>query len=105
MAQNAKDVALASRMHNVLVKMTEWPKVEAVFENTMLKDDVEHLLPRVQNDLAQLLHNGRLTVTTRLAREDEKVKKLTPQEIFDKIVESNPAFARMQKQLGLKLER
>ena len=105
MAQNAKDVALASRMHNVLVKMTEWPKVEAVFENTMLKDDVEHLLPRVQNDLAQLLHNGRLTVTTRLAREDEKVKKLTPQEIFDKIVETNPAFARMQKQLGLKLER
>ena len=105
MAQNAKDVALASRMHNVLVKMTEWPKVEAIFENTMLKDDVEHLLPRVQNDLAQLLHNGRLTVTTRLAREDEKVKKLTPQEIFDKIVETNPAFARMQKQLGLKLER
>ena len=105
MAQNAKDVALASRMHNVLVKMTEWPKVEAVFENTILKDDVEHLLPRVQNDLAQLLHNGRLTVTTRLAREDEKVKKLTPQEIFDKIVETNPAFARMQKQLGLKLER
>ena len=105
MAQNAKDVALASRMHNVLVKMTEWPKVEAVFENTMLKDDVEHLLPRVQNELAKLLHNGKLTITTRLARKEEIVKKLTPQEIFDKIVETNPAFARMQKQLGLKLER
>ncbi len=105
MAQDAKDVALASRMHNVLVKMVEWPKVEAVFENTMLKDDVENILPRVQNELAKLLHNGKLTITTRLARKEEIVKKLTPQEIFDKIVETNPAFARMQKQLGLKLER
>ena len=105
MAQDAKDVALASRMHNVLVKMTEWPKVEAVFENTMLKDDVESILPRVQNDLAKLLHNGKLTITTRLARKEEIVKKLTPQEILEKIVETNPAFARMQKQLGLKLER
>lgn len=105
MAQDAKDVALASRMHNVLVKMTEWPKVEAVFENTMLKDDVENILPRVQNELAKLLHNGKLTITTRLARKEEIVKKLTPQEIFDKIMETNPAFARMQQQLGLKLER
>lgn len=105
MALDAKEVALASRMHNVLVKMPEWPKVEAVFENTMLKDDVESILPRVQRDLAKLLHNGKLTITTRLARKEEIVKKLTPQEIFDKIVETNPAFARMQKQLGLKLER
>lgn len=105
LAQNAEDMALASRMHNVLVKMTEWPKVEAVFENTMLKDDVEHILSRVQNELAKLLHNGKLTVTTRLARKEEIVRKLTPQEIFDKIMETNPAFARMQKQLGLKLER
>ena len=105
MALDAKDVALASRMHNVLVKMPEWPKVEAVFENTMLKDDVESILPRVQNDLAKLLHNGKLTITTRLARKEEIVKKLTPQEILEKIVETNPAFARMQKQLGLKLER
>jgi hypothetical protein len=85
--------------------MAEWPKVEAVFENTMLKDDVENILPRVQNELAKLLHNGKLTITTRLARKEEIVKKLTPQEIFDKIVETNPAFARMQKLLGLKLER
>ena len=105
MALDPKDVALASRMHNVLVKMPEWPKVEAVFENTMLKDDVESILPRVQNDLAKLLHNGKLTITTRLARKEEIVKKLTPQEILEKIVETNPAFARMQKQLGLKLER
>ena len=105
MAQDAKDVALASRMHNVLIKMAEWPKVEAVFENTMLKDDVESILPRVQNDLAKLLHNGKLTITTRLAKKEEIVKKLTPQEIFDKMVENNPAFARMQKQLGLKLGR
>jgi hypothetical protein len=71
----------------------------------MLKDDVESILPRVQYDLAKLLHNGKLTITTRLARKEEIVKKLTPQEILEKIVETNPAFARMQKQLGLKLER
>ena len=105
LAQDPKDVAIASRMHNVLIKMPEWPKVEAVFENTMLKDDVENILPQVQNQLAKLLHNGRLTVTTRLANKEEVVTKLTPQEILDKIVETNPAFARMQKQLGLKLER
>ena len=35
----------------------------------------------------------------------EDANNLSYEAVFDKIVETNPAFARMQKQLGLKLER
>jgi DNA polymerase-3 subunit gamma/tau len=104
MGQNPEEVALASRMHNVILKMTEFPKVEAVFENSMLLDDVDRILPRVQTTLAKALHNGKLTITLRLANDDEIVKKLTPKEIYDKLIEECPAFASLQRELELKLE-
>ena len=104
MGQNPEEVALASRMHNVILKMTEFPKVEAVFENSMLLDDVDRILPRVQTTLAKALHNGKLTITLRLANDDEIVKKLSPKEIYDKLIEECPAFASLQRELELKLE-
>ena len=104
MGQNPDEVALAARMHNVILHMTEFPEVEAVFENSMLLDDVERILPRVQNTLAKALHNGKLTIKTRLANDDEIVKKLSQKEIYDKLMEECPAFVSFQRELELKLE-
>jgi DNA polymerase-3 subunit gamma/tau len=104
MGQNPEEVALAARMHNVILKMKEFPEVEAVFENSMLLDDVQRILPRLQNTLAKALHNGKLTIKLRLANDDEIVKKLSPKEIYNKLMEECPAFASLQRELELKLE-
>ena len=95
---------MAMRMQNVHLHITEFPKVEAVVENKVLYDDVAVILQRVQVTMAKYLHNGALTITLRLAEQSEVVRRLTPYEFMQKLVETNKEFAVMKETLKLELE-
>lgn len=96
--------ALAQRMMNVQLKITDMPKVDAVCENSMLQDDVNKILKRIQVTMAQYLHNGDIEITLRLAEQKEITHRLTPQEFTVKLIEQNPAFANLHKTLALEIE-
>lgn len=96
--------ALAKRMMNVHLKVTQPPAAEAVVENTLLLDDITRILPRVRATLAQKLHNGDFTLTLRLAEQHEIAKRLNPREFLQKLVETNPSFARLKEELKLEIE-
>ncbi|MBO7645644.1 MAG: DNA polymerase III subunit gamma/tau [Prevotella sp.] len=96
--------ALAKRMMNVRLKVTELPHAEAIVENTLLLDDITRILPRVNATLAQRLHNGNFTLTLRLAEQHEIAKRLTPREFLQKLVETNPSFASFKEELKLDVE-
>ena len=96
--------ALAMRMQNVHLHITEFPKVATVVENTVLYNDVAVILQRVQVTMAKYLHNGALTITLRLAEQSEVVHRLTPYEFMQKLVETNKEFAVMKETLKLELE-
>lgn len=96
--------ALARRMMNVQLKITEFPNVEAVIENEMLMNDVRNILPRIRVTLAQNLHNGSVNVSLRLAEQKEIFHRLTPMEFVEKLTEMNSGFAAMKKELELEIE-
>ncbi len=67
----AKMRAMAYRLKNAQVHITEFPQVEVVLDNKLLLDEVEKIERRIRATLAQALHNSALTLTCRLARPDE----------------------------------
>lgn len=93
--------ALAKRMMNVQLKITDFPHIECIVENTILLADIKAVLHRVQVTMAKYLHNGGVTISLRLAEQKERVKRLTPREMLQKLVETNSDFADMQKELQL----
>lgn len=99
-----KQSALAKRMMNVQLKIREFPHIECVVENTMLLNDIEAVLHRVQVTMAKYLHNGGVTVSLRLADPKEVVRRLTPHEFLRKLVDTNPDFATLQRELRLEVE-
>lgn len=104
MMQTQQFKALAKRMMNVQLKIVEFPAIEAIAENSLLMDDVRAILPRIQVTMAQYLHNGNVSITLRLAEQREIVRRLTPQQFMEKLLEISPAFAAMKKELKLDLD-
>ena len=97
--------ALAKRMMNASVKITEMPHAEVIVENTLLLNDIEKIMPRIKVTMAQRLHNGSLNLTMRLAEPPEIPKRLTPQEFLEKLTENYPSFASFRKEMKLEVER
>lgn len=104
MSKSQEYKALAIRMQNVQLHVKEFPHVEGVVDNSVLMNDVTAILPRVQFTMAKYLHNGALTISLRRAENTEIVKKLTPREMFDKLLETNKEFALLKDSLQLELE-
>lgn len=104
MMQGKEHNALAKRMMNVQLRITDFPHIEAIVENSILQHDIGEILPRVQVTMAQYLHNGSVTVSLRLAEQKEIVRQLSPREFVQKLIDMNPDFATMQKELKLEVE-
>lgn len=99
-----KQSALAKRMMNVQLKITEFPHIDCIVENTMLQGDIAEIFNRVQVTMAKCLHNGGVKMTLRLAEQKEVVRRLSPHEFMQKLIDTNPAFAAIQKELQLEVE-
>ncbi len=99
-----KQSALAKRMMNVQLKITEFPHIDCIVENVMLQNDIDAIFHRVQVTMAKCLHNGGVTMKLRLADQKEIVRRLSPHEFFKKLVDTNSAFAAMKKELKLEVE-
>ncbi len=104
MMRQVQYVALARRMMNVQLHITQFPTVEGVCDNALLMQDVERIRQRVEVTLATQLHNGRLQFVLRLAEQREMAHRLSPQEFLQKLEETNPFFSEMRKSLKLELE-
>ena len=104
MMQNRDFTALARRMMNVNLKITTFPHAEGIVENTLLLNDIAGILPRIKTTLAQRLHNGSLDFTLRLAEQTEIAHRLTPHEVFQKLVDTIPSFSSFKDELQLEVE-
>ena len=97
-----KMVGLASRMKNVKPHITAFPAIEVVVENQILLADINNIKGRIQVTLAKDLHNGNITLTTRLAEPEEIERRLTKREVFDELMKQT-AMQNLVKTLGLEL--
>ena len=101
--QRKEMYALAQRMKNVQVKITTLPNIEVLVDNKLLLDEIDGIKGRIRASLALMLHNGHITVTTRLARQEERTRILTPREILDQMQKENEAVAMLTDLLKLEM--
>ena len=94
---------LATRMRNIIPSITTYPHVEIVAENDILQREIEEIKKRIRITLANELHNADITISIRLAKQEEIKPLLRPNELFDKIKKENPAIAKLSEVLLLDL--
>ena len=104
MMQSKNFNALATRMHNIQLRITEYPKVEAVCENQILFADIQPIMPRIQVTMATYLHNGSITITPCVSTPKDTVQRLSPAAFKQKVMENHPDFASFYAEMQLELE-
>ncbi len=94
-------VALSMRMKNMSPAITDYPHFEVVIENQPLLEQVAAIRGRIRATMAQLLHNGHVDLTLRLAAPSEIKPILSKREIFEMLTKNNKGIRRLVDELGL----
>lgn len=102
--QNIKElIGLANRMKAVTPTITNFPNIEVVVDNQLLLNDILNIKNRIRPTFVQGLRNNQIQIDYRIAKADEIKKVLSKREVFDNIMDSNPAFKKMVSVLNLAL--
>lgn len=100
--QNKLDfIGLANRMKSIVPKITNYPQIEVIINNQLLLDDVLNIKNRILKTFVLGLHNSELSITYRLADQEEVGKILTKNEVLELLMEKNPAMKKLTKDLDL----
>ena len=95
-------VGMAKRLKNIIPDITDYPKIELVVDNEMLRDEIQVIKHRLELTMAKYLHNGRISLNIRVAEPSERRKILTPKENFLLMLERSDGLKALVE--GLKLE-
>ncbi len=100
--QAIKDlIGLANRMKSITPRITTFPNIEVVIDNQLLLNDLQKIKGRIIKTFMIGLQNRSLTMDFRLAEQAEVTKILSKREILDKLMENNPAIAKLTEKLKL----
>ena len=102
--EQSKMGGMAKRLKNIVPSITDYPNIELVVENEMLKNELIEIKKRLEVTMAKYLHNGNITLSIRLAEQTEKQKILTPKENYEEMLEYSKAFKLLAERLQLELE-
>ena len=94
---------IATRMKNMNPTITDFPAVEVVVDNELIKQEIEEIQGSIAKTLQIYLHNEHLKLSVRVAEQKEKVKILSRKEQYDQMAEKNPAVAKLQQAFDLEL--
>ena len=102
--QNIKElIGLANRMKAVTPTITNFPNIEVVVDNQLLLNDILNIKNRIRPTFVQGLRNNQIQIDYRIAKADEIKKVPSKREVFDNIMDSNPAFKKMVSVFNLAL--
>jgi DNA polymerase-3 subunit gamma/tau len=71
--------------------------------NTIIKEELEQIKGSIINTLKLYLHNNQITLTLRVAAQEEREVILTRREQFELMSNQNPAIERLRKAFDLEL--
>ena len=94
---------IATRMKNMNPEITEFPKVEVVVDNDLIKQDIEEIQKSIAKTLQIYLRNDQIQLSVRVAEQTEHVKILSRREQFEQMAEKNAAVAKLQQAFDLEL--
>ena len=99
----SKKEAMKIRMKNMNPEITEFPTVEVVVDNELIKQEIEDIQKSIAKTLQVYLHNNQIQITVRVAEQTEHVKILSRREQFEQMAEKNAAVAKLQQAFDLEL--
>ena len=94
---------IATRMMNMNPLIVDFPAVEVVVDNELIKQEIEDIQGSISKTLQIYLRNNQLKLSVRVAEQKEKVKILTRKEQYEQMAEKNPAVAKLQQAFDLEL--
>ena len=94
---------IATRMKNMNPVITEFPNVEVVADNELIKQELEAIGKNITKTLQIYLHNEKVTLSIRVRKQEEKVKVLTRREQFELMSKQNPAVEKLRQAFDLEL--
>ena len=94
---------IATRMKNMNPTITEFPMVEVVVDNALIKKEMEDFKGRIIKTLQNALHNNAITLEIRIAEQQEQVKILSRREQFEQMSKENPAVEKLRQAFDLEL--
>jgi DNA polymerase-3 subunit gamma/tau len=101
MPQNLSGIA--TRMKNMNPVITDFPAIELVVNNELIKQEIEDILKSVTKTMQIYLRNDQITFSIRVAEQKEQVKILSRREQYEAMVQKNPAVAHLQQAFDLEL--
>ena len=94
---------IATRMKNMNPTVLDFPHVEVAVDNQVMLDQIQSIQGSVLNTLKIYLHNCDITLSLRIAEQQEQVKILSRREQFEEMEKSNPAIGKLRELFDLEL--
>ena len=94
---------IAARMKNMNPQITEFPAVEVVVANEIIKAEVEQIKGSILATLKMYLHHSNISLSLRVAERQEQIKILTRREQFELMTNDNPSVEKLRVEFDLEL--
>ncbi len=94
---------IAARMKNMNPRITDFPAVELLVPNEIIKAEVEQIQRSILATLKLYLHNTDITMTLRVAEKQEQTRILSRREQFEELTKENPVVEKLRAEFDLEL--
>ena len=94
---------IATRMKNKNPVITDFPNVEVTADNQVALDQLEQIKGSIASTLKLYLHNKSITLTLRLAEQEEIAPILSRREQYELMEKENPSIGKLRELLSLEL--
>ena len=94
---------IATRMKNMNPVIKEFPAIEVIVNNALIKQEMEDFKGRIIKTLQNALHNNAITLEITIVEQEGPVKILTRREQFEMMSKENPAVEKLRQAFNLEL--
>jgi len=94
---------IAARMKNMNPQIMQMPQVEVLVPNEIIKTEMENIKKSILSTLKIYLHNKDITLTLRVAEQQEQRPILSRREQYEEMERQNPAIAKLKEVFDLEL--
>lgn len=94
---------IAARMKNMNPLITDFPVIEIVVPNEIIKTEVEQIRGNILATLRMYLHNAAISMMLRVAEKQEQIVILSRREQFEQMSKDNPTVEKLRAIFELEL--
>ena len=94
---------IATRMKNMNPVIKEFPAIEVIVNNALIKQEMEDFKGRIIKTLQNALHNNAITLEITIVEQEGPVKIPTRREQFEMMSKENPAVEKLRQAFDLEL--